>query len=40
MQQIFHICEFRKGIYETKWKETDRKDEDLIYQLKKLFLNL
>ena len=40
LQQIFHIKEFKKGIFETRWKENEIKEEDLIYQIKKIFINL
>ena len=40
LQQIFHINEFRRGIFATKWKEVSMKSEDLIYQVKRIFLNL
>lgn len=40
LQQIFHIPEFRTSIYETKWKENQNREEDLVFQLKKTFLNL
>lgn len=40
LQQLYHIESFRRELYLARWKKHDCVEEDLIYQLKKIFINL
>lgn len=40
LQQLYHIRPFRRELYLTKWKKNDPVEEDLVFQLKKIFINL
>lgn len=40
LQQLFHIDLFRLELFETQFTQNHNQEEDLIYQLKKIFLHL
>ena len=40
IQQLFQIRDFQQGMFKTDWKKNDNIQDDLVYQLKKTFVNL
>lgn len=40
LQQLYHIDLFRQELLGADWKQNSTLEEDLIYQLKRIFVNL
>jgi ubiquitin C-terminal hydrolase len=40
LQQLYHIDLFRRQLLGTDWRINPVNEEDLIYQLKRIFVNL
>ena len=40
LQQLYHIELFRQELLGTEWKANPTVEEDLVYQLKRIFINL